>query len=165
MLKVMRDIYVKKLKFVLIIDKAVLQTVSNHPVHILNKEGKFSTSSFIPFCSFGKTFIGDRVKEFDIPVCNIFKPRIHFDQLCYETDIQKLKDSKNIENQLEMGLTLVLDYNEERQINLKNVMTKNESTETKAFYNDDGESASIYLDTISMNFVFYQFFQRFYAFI
>ena len=53
-----------------------------------------------------------------------------------------------------MGLTLVLDYNEERQINLKNVMTKNESTETKAFYNDDGESASIYLDTISMKFVF-----------
>ena len=109
-------------------DKALLQTVSNHPVHILNNEGKFTTSSFIPFCSFGKTFIGDKVNEFDIPVCNIFLPRIHFDQLCFETDIQKLKDSKKIEDQLEMGLTLVLDYNEERQIDLKNAMTKNEST-------------------------------------
>ena len=137
-----------KIIFPIYVDQAVLQRVSNHPVHILNNEGKFTTSSFIPFCSFGKTFIGDKVKEFDIPVCNIFKPRIHFDQLCFETDIQKLKDSKTIEDQLEMGLTLVLDYNEERQINYKNIILKNKSQETKAFYNDDGDSASIHLDTI-----------------
>ena len=47
-----------------------------------------------------------------------------------------------------MGLTLVLDYNEERQINYKNIIAKNDSLETKAFYNDDGDSASIHLDTI-----------------
>ena len=47
-----------------------------------------------------------------------------------------------------MGLTLVLDYNEERQINYKNIIAKNDSQETKAFYNDDGDSASIHLDTI-----------------
>ena len=51
-------------------DKILLQTLSNHPVHIL--KNKFSTSSFIPFCSFGKKFIGERDNEFYIPVCNIF---------------------------------------------------------------------------------------------
>ena len=56
-----------------------------------------------------------------------------------------------MEEQLEMGLTLVLDYNEERQINV-NAKPKIVSNEMKAFYDDVGESASIYLDTISLCF-------------
>ena len=127
----------------------LLQEVSNHPVHILNSEGDFSPSSFIPFCSFGKPFIGSRIREFDLPVCNIFKPRIYFDQLCFETDLQNLKDSTKIEEQLEMGLTLVLDYNEERQMN---VIPRNDSQKMKVFHNIDDNSVSIYLDTISINF-------------
>merc|ERR1712074_371782 len=55
-------------------DEELLQTVSNHPVHILNDEGGFSPSSFIPFCSFGDEFIGVKVNQSDVPVCNIFKP-------------------------------------------------------------------------------------------
>ena len=90
-------------------DKILLQTLSNHPVHILKNDGEFSSSSFIPFCSFGKHFIGDKVDKFYIPVCNIFKPKNYFDKLCYETDLQELKDSKKIKEQLELGLTLVLD--------------------------------------------------------
>ena len=96
----------------LFIDKLLLQTVSNHPVHILNDFGNYSPSSFIPFCYLGEKFIGARINEFEIPVCNIFRPKNYFDQLCYETNLQDLKASPK---QLEMGLTLVLDYNEERQ--------------------------------------------------
>ena len=129
----------------------LLKEVINHPVHILNNEGDFSPSSLIPFCSFGKEFVGSKINEFEIPVCNIFKPKIYFDQLCFETDLQKMKDNKTINEQLELGLTLVLDYNEERQIN-DYIISKNYSHEVKAFYNDDDVSASIYLDTISMNF-------------
>ena len=132
-----------------LIDKTLLQTLSNHPVHILKNNREFSSSSFIPFCSFGKHFIGDKVDKFLIPVCNIFKPRNYFNQLCYEIDLQEIKDSKNIKEQLELGLTLVLDYNEERQIN-RNAIPTNVSHEIKAFYNDDGDSVSIYLDTIGM---------------
>ena len=61
--------------------------------------------------------MGARINGFDKRVCTIFKPRNFHDQLCYETDLQKLKDNnkkKLIKQQLEMGLTLVLDYNEER---------------------------------------------------
>ena len=124
-----------------------LQTVSNHPVHILNNEGKFSPSSFIPFCSFGQEFIGIKMKEFNIPVCNIFKPTIYLDQICYETDLQDLKGgtSKKIVKQLEMGLTLALDYNEERQN--YNRISKNESENTNAPYSNQ-DDASIHFNTI-----------------
>ena len=124
----------------------LLQTVNNHPVHILNEKGNFSPSSFIPFCYFGEKFIGARIQEFEIPVCNIFRPRIYINQLCYETNLQDLKDSRKIGKQLEKGLTLVLDYNEERQN--YNIMKQNESNNIEELYrgNDD---VSIYLDTIS----------------
>ena len=124
-----------------------LQTVNNHPVHIQNNEGDFSPSSFIPFCSFGEKFIGTNLSGFKLPLCNIFKPRNHLDQLCYETNLEDLKDSQKIEKQLEMGLTLVLDYNEERQI--YNIIKKNESQVMNTLYPDNNDVA-IYLDTISL---------------
>ena len=77
----------------LFIDKVLLQTVNNHPAHILNGAGNFSPSSFIPFCYFGEEFIGAKIEEYEFPVCNIFKPRNYLDQLCYEADLQELKDS------------------------------------------------------------------------
>ena len=128
-------------------DEHFLQKVINHPVHIMNNAGEFSPSSFIPFCSFGHKFIGAKVKDFEkIPVCNIFKPKIFNDLLCYETDLQELKDSNNkdiLEEQLEMGLTLVLDYNEDRQINY------DVSQEAKESFYHHYNSVSMHLDTIS----------------
>ena len=50
-----------------------LQEVSYHPVHILNNKGELSASSFIPFCSFGNYLIGEKKKEFDIPVIENLK--------------------------------------------------------------------------------------------
>ena len=129
----------------------LLQTVSNHPVHILNDEGKFSPSSFIPFCSFGGTFIGAETEEFPIPVCDIFKPKHYFDQLCYEMNLQELKDSKKLRNQLKFGLTLALDYNEERQLDYK-ISSKNKSLEEKND-NDGNNSFSMFVDTISKTFL------------
>ena len=124
----------------------MLQTLSNHPPHILNKEGNFSPSSFIPFCSFGKEFIGARTNEFDIPVCNISKPKIYFDQICYEMDLQEMKETniENLMNQLEWGLTLAIDYNEERQL------LNTEMNEYNFSQNDIPDSHfTLYLDTIS----------------
>ena len=119
------------------IDEVLLQTVSNHPVHILNGNGNFSPSSFIPFCYFGEEFIGARINEFKTPVCNIFRPRIYLNQLCYETNLQVLRDSQKIGKQLESGLTLILDYNEERQY--YNSIQNNKSQAKEATYqnNDD----------------------------
>ena len=123
----------------------LLQTVSNHPVHIYNEE-EFSPSSFIPFCSFGDEFIGANKSGFDIPVCNIFKARNYLDQLCYETNLQNLKTSKiqKIGKQLEIGLTLVLDFNEERQS--YNFKQKYKSQGMRAVYQNE-EDVAIFLDT------------------
>ena len=127
----------------------LLQKVNNHPVHILNNDKEFSPSSFIPFCSFGEEFIGTNLSGFGIPVCNIFKPRNYLDQLCYETNLQNLKGSNNqkIGKQLVIGLTLVLDYNEERQS--YNFIPKDESKGMKAVFQND-EDVSIFLDTKSL---------------
>ena len=124
------------------LDKKLLQEVSNHPVHIKKKNGEFSTSSFIPFCSFGNDLIGSKIKGLDIPVCDIFNTKIHNDQLCYETDLQELKNNNTdiLLKQLETGLTLILDYNEERQIDFQHFTNK-------SFDNDDN-SVSLYLNTI-----------------
>ena len=80
-------------------------------------------------------------------MCDNFKPKHYFDQLCYETNLQELKDSKNLRNQLEFGLTLVLDYNEERQMNY-NVA----SNDTENSLYRHANSVSIFLNTISMEF-------------
>ena len=139
--------YFELLCMFLFIDKMLFQTVSNHPVHILNEEGNLSPSSFIPFCYFGEEFIGASIKGFKIPVCNIFKPKNYLDQLCYETNLQDLKDSQKIGKQLEKGLTLVLDFNEERQF--YNIMKENKPQTMNALY-PDNDNVAIYLDTISL---------------
>ena len=67
---------------------------SNHPVHILDEEGNFSPSSFIPFCAFGNDMksMGREINGFDDPVCDSFEAKIRNDQLCYEVDLEKYKD-------------------------------------------------------------------------
>ena len=128
-----------------------MQTVNNHPVHILNEKGNFSPSSLIPFCYFGEDSIGARIREFETPVCNIFKPTIYFDQLCYKTNLQELKESQKIGKQLKIGLTLILDYNEERQY--YDFMKTNDLQTMNALYPHNND-ASIYLDTISLLNIF-----------
>ena len=125
------------------LDLMLLQSLSNHPIHILDFKGKFSPSSFIPFCSFGKEFIGIKTDKFHLPVCNIFKPKIFFDQLCYETDLQEMKASnkESLMNQLEMGLTLAIDYNEDRQV----------FDDHNKNYEQDNHFV-LHFDTISINF-------------
>ena len=85
-------------------------------------------------------------------LCNIFKPKLYYDQLCYETDLQELKESNNVDmmDQLELGLTLVLDYNEEKQLN--SPISKNTNlSKTEFHYNlNNGNAVSMYLDTISI---------------
>ena len=40
------------------------------------------------------------------------------DQLCYEVDLNKFSDKKNIQNELKFGFNFLIDYNEDRQVNL-----------------------------------------------
>ena len=120
---------------------------SNHPVHIVDRDGNISPSSFIPFCAFGNDMksMGKQVNGFDNPVCDSFEAKIRNDQLCYEVDLEKFKDQKRIKEQLKSGLVLVLDYNLERQLETYNPkkIIKFESED------NDEKDVHIYLDTIS----------------
>ena len=57
--------------------------------------------------------LGEKVDEFKIPICNSFRERFVNDQLCYELDVnEKMSPS---ENDLKLGLTLIIDENKDRQ--------------------------------------------------
>ena len=112
----------------------------------MDREGKISPSSFIPFCSFGddKKIMGRQAIGFNNPVCDSFEAKIRNDQLCYEVDLQKYKDTNKIKKQLKSGLILLLDYNLERQSKTYN------PKKIHKYSSDENENdVHIYLDTIS----------------
>ena len=130
-------------------------TLTNHPVHIINKNGDLSTSAFIPFCEFGgeMSTMGKKIDAFSEPVCASFEPRNLNDQLCYVVDLEKFKDPNNIESQLKLGFAFILDYNEDRQV-VTNAMS-NESQGKSGLIGKLVETfdshASIFLNTVGMS--------------
>ena len=44
--------------------------MTNHPVHVQNNDGNFSSTAMIPFCDFGgnMSVLGVKIKEFEIPL-------------------------------------------------------------------------------------------------
>ena len=124
----------------------------NHPVHIINEKAKLSPSAFIPFCEFGgiMTAMGVKIEGFHIPVCSTFQAKIFNDQLCYEVDLNKFKNENNIKNQLKLGLSFLMDYNEDRQITLNQTYEKvmEDGLVRRIMKFNDNQQAFIYLNTI-----------------
>ena len=87
----------------------------------------------------------------DILFCNSFQEKIMNDQICYEVDLETFKSDNDVENDLKLGLSFVMDYNEDRQAILEESATSPE-TESWKHFRDDGFSengnAFIYLNTI-----------------
>ena len=93
-----------------------LTRTTNHPVHILDQDGELSPTALIPFCEFGRdmSVMGVKIREFDVPVCNSFRPQIIKDQLCYTVDINDFKDRIDLKG--ELSLSLFIHYNLDRQL-------------------------------------------------
>ena len=127
-------------------ERKIYSKALNHPVHILDREGNISPSSFIPFCAFGNDMesMGKELNGFHDPVCDSFEAKIRNDQLCYEVDLEKYKDKNKIKKQLKTGLILLLDYNLERQSE-----TYNPKKINKLNSDENENEVHIYLDTIS----------------
>ena len=104
---------------------------------MIDKNGSLSPSAFIPFCSFGGDFdaMGAYHSNFKVPVCNSFQPTVKDEQICYELDLEKYKNELFLVKQLQEGLVLYLDFNEDKQLTVE---TNKEN------------SASVNVDTISM---------------
>ena len=103
--------------------------LSNHPVHIKRSSGEASPSTFIPFCQFGgrSEGVGVIVDGFSSPVCSIFKAKVLNDQLCYEVDVNEFINKDTSEEDLKAGLTIFVDYNEDRQVS---------NTDNKSLFHD-----------------------------
>ena len=90
--------------------------MTNHPVHIIDQEGKLSPTALIPFCEFNgnMSVMGVKIDQFDVPVCNSFRPKILRDQLCYTVDPNEYKHKIDLTG--ELSLSLFIHYNEDRQM-------------------------------------------------
>ena len=106
-------------------------------MHMIDRNGSLSPSAFIPFCSFGGDFheMGIKHSNFKLPICNSFQATVKDEQICYEIDLDQYKKESDLVKQLQKGLVLYLDYNEDKQL----TQERNEENE-----------AHVYMNTISM---------------
>ena len=121
-----------------------------------------SPSALIPFCEFGgnMSVMGERIDQFNVPVCNSFQARILNDQLCYEVDLNRFSNKSNIAKELEVGFYFLMDYNEDRQASILEWASTSAWKEEKSgisanlLESDKNQHAFIYLDTIGKkNFI------------
>jgi len=61
--------------------------------------------------------MGVKIDQFDVPVCNSFRPKIIRDQLCYTVDPSKYQDKITLKQ--ELSLALFINYNEDKEIVLE----------------------------------------------
>ena len=91
--------------------------------------------------------LGQKIDDFEVPVCNIFAAKNWNDQVCYELDLNLLKDEDDILHQLENGILLILDFNEERQFKKDKNLEKVEKVRHYV-YEDKANSVRVHLDSI-----------------
>ena len=96
--------------------------------------------------------MGVKIDQFNVPVCNSFQAKIMNAQLCYEVDLNSYSDKNNIdkiENEIELGFTFLMDYNEDRQVTFDKNISKRELGLTMSVASSDhNQHAFVYLDTI-----------------
>ena len=95
--------------------------------------------------------MGVQIDLFEVPVCNSFQDKVLNDQLCYEVDLNKYRDKYNIDKQLKLGFSFLMDYNEDRQVVLKNDnknIEKGRSMVESFVESNENQHALIYLNTI-----------------
>ena len=90
--------------------------MSNHPVHIVDSQGSISPSSFIPFCDFAGKFMGEKIEQFETPVCTKFRTKMLDGQHCYQVDVNEVKDQVDVKKAVKHGLLIIMDFNQDRMI-------------------------------------------------
>ena len=132
-----------------------LERLVNHPVHV-NKEKL--PSALIPYCAVGE-FIGKKMSEFDVRVCDMFQEKVVNGQVCYEAEVNALRKHGDWKLAVERGLVLIVDPSDEYDV--KNLLKKDtlprvdnkkiKFTDPYRKFEDD-ESIRILLKSISWNF-------------
>ena len=121
----------------------------------MDNDGNLLPSAFIPYCEIGGDLssVSTNISFFKhFPVCNIFKPKIHKNQVCYEVDINLYGHPIRRDKR---GLIFLMDYNVDRQLlNIQSGVSKlldvkTNNLETIVDDSDDlSNEASIIIPTI-----------------
>ena len=134
-----------------------IQNNLHHPVHIIDTNNNLSPSAFIPFCEFGgnMSLLGQKIEQFQVPVCSSFRKTFLNGKTCYSIDINEIMRERNIKMDkklLEDGLVVLMDFNEERStITNQSVFENNKISLTNMMTNENKfqNGASIYFGTLS----------------
>ena len=131
--------------------------ILHHPVHLLTGTGQLRPGAFIPFCEFGgdPNLLGRHTHLLDFPVCDSFKETILYGQLCYTLDINQFREKQLTTSELEKGLTLILDYNEDKTFSRRDrhqgKQLKEESLTDQMVVFEENDEALIFIGSISNN--------------
>ena len=97
--------------------------------------------------------VGQHSDQFQHPTCNSFREIIFEGHLCYQIDPSKFENDGNLEKSKNIGLSLLIDNNEEydtRKIILKGESTTNQEDFTEAFVRfEERQKILIHIETIS----------------
>ena len=93
------------------------------------------------------SIVGIKHDKFEVPICNSFQATIFIDQICYEIDLNRFSMKNNIYRELKAGFSFILDYNEDRQVDVNPIQMEHGIFNHVSLSNYQ-EDASIYLNTI-----------------
>ena len=88
---------------------------------------------------------------FSVPVCNIFKETLLDGQLCYQADLNRIRDQVDKKRMVTEGFVFLLDYNENRMVEEsddENIMEEYTLLSKK----EEHEDAMIYVETVGNNY-------------
>ena len=92
--------------------------------------------------------LGQKIDDFEFPVCNNFVAKNWNDQVCYELDLNLLKHEDDIFHQLKDGILLILDLNEERQFEKDVIQEEKEMKLRNHLYEEEENSVQVHLESI-----------------
>lgn len=128
--------------------------VSNHPVHITDKNDLLTPSALIPFCWYGKNLeLGIKHKDFKVPVCTGFQRKLRDNQICYEFNPGTIIADENVRH----GFHLIVDDNNDKimQLGIENSgnSERNKTLRLEYHKDDEKEGIKVYLDAIGLHFI------------
>ena len=98
--------------------------------------------------------IGEKLSDFQVPVCSLFIKKIFSGQVCYEADLNQLKYKIDWKRALKKGFSFIIDTNDEYDV--KNLFQRKSprSLENNLEFNsfketDDDNNFAVMLKTIS----------------
>ena len=89
--------------------------------------------------------MGRTIDNFNIPVCDKFRPIFLDGQLCYKVDVNELMNKVDKKKIASHGILLLLDYNLDRMIKAEG--------DNDSVFDENGENskeAKIYIETLGI---------------